>query len=58
MLKKSPQQVRAVGEGAWHEALTLASMWDLPVVFVELDETRALVAMRRLQDALVKAHVI
>lgn len=24
----------AVGEGAWHEALTLASMWDLPVVFV------------------------
>ena len=25
---------------------------------VELDETRALVAMRRLQDALVKAHVI
>ncbi len=42
----------AVGEGAWHEALTLASMWDLPVVFVELDETRALVAMRRLQDAM------
>lgn len=24
----------AVGEGAWHEALTLTSMWDLPVVFV------------------------
>lgn len=24
----------AVGEGAWHEALTLASMWQLPVVFV------------------------
>lgn len=24
----------AVGEGAWHEALTLASMWDLPVVFI------------------------
>jgi pyruvate dehydrogenase E1 component alpha subunit len=24
----------AVGEGAWHEALTLASMWELPVVFV------------------------
>ncbi|HBX81830.1 MAG TPA: pyruvate dehydrogenase (acetyl-transferring) E1 component subunit alpha [Propionibacteriaceae bacterium] len=24
----------SVGEGAWHEALTLASMWDLPVVFV------------------------
>lgn len=24
----------AVGEGAWHEALTLASMWNLPVVFV------------------------
>ncbi len=24
----------AVGEGAWHEALTLASMWDLPVVFL------------------------
>jgi len=24
----------AVGEGAWHEALTLASMWNLPVVFI------------------------
>lgn len=24
----------AVGEGAWHEALTLASMWSLPVVFI------------------------
>ena len=24
----------AVGEGAWHEAMTLASMWDLPVVFL------------------------
>lgn len=24
----------AVAEGAWHEALTLASMWDLPVVFL------------------------
>ncbi|MCA0253383.1 MAG: thiamine pyrophosphate-dependent dehydrogenase E1 component subunit alpha [Actinobacteria bacterium] len=24
----------SVGEGAWHEALTLASMWDLPVVFL------------------------
>ncbi|MCI9889797.1 thiamine pyrophosphate-dependent dehydrogenase E1 component subunit alpha [Micrococcales bacterium 31B] len=24
----------AVGEGAWHEALTLASMWALPVVFI------------------------
>lgn len=24
----------AVGEGAWHEALTLASMWSLPVVFL------------------------
>lgn len=24
----------AVGEGAWHEALTLAAMWDLPVVFI------------------------
>lgn len=24
----------AIGEGAWHEALTLASMWDLPVVFI------------------------
>lgn len=24
----------AVGEGAWHEALVLASMWDLPVVFL------------------------
>lgn len=24
----------AVGEGAWHEALTLASMWELPVVFI------------------------
>ena len=24
----------SVGEGAWHEALTLASMWDLPVVFI------------------------
>ncbi len=24
----------AVGEGAWHEAVTLASMWSLPVVFI------------------------
>jgi pyruvate dehydrogenase E1 component alpha subunit len=24
----------AVGEGAWHEAMVLASMWDLPVVFL------------------------
>lgn len=24
----------AVGEGAWHEAMTLASMWRLPVVFI------------------------
>jgi pyruvate dehydrogenase E1 component alpha subunit len=24
----------AVGEGAWHEALVLASMWSLPVVFL------------------------
>src|SRR5690606_38845693 len=24
----------AVGEGAWHEALTLASMWSLPVIFI------------------------
>lgn len=24
----------AVGEGAWHEAMTLASMWNLPVVFI------------------------
>ncbi|MDO5662178.1 MAG: thiamine pyrophosphate-dependent dehydrogenase E1 component subunit alpha [Brachybacterium sp.] len=24
----------AVGEGAWHEAVTLASMWRLPVIFV------------------------
>lgn len=24
----------AVGEGAWHEALTLAAMWELPVVFI------------------------
>ncbi|MCI9888997.1 thiamine pyrophosphate-dependent dehydrogenase E1 component subunit alpha [Micrococcales bacterium 31B] len=24
----------AVGEGAWHEAVTLAAMWRLPVVFV------------------------
>ncbi len=24
----------AVGEGAWHEAMILASMWDLPVVFL------------------------
>lgn len=24
----------AVAEGAWHEALTLASMWQLPVVFI------------------------
>lgn len=24
----------AVGEGAWHESLTLASMWDLPVIFI------------------------
>ncbi len=24
----------AIGEGAWHEALTLASMWSLPVIFL------------------------
>ncbi|MGB3414506.1 MAG: thiamine pyrophosphate-dependent dehydrogenase E1 component subunit alpha [Microbacteriaceae bacterium] len=24
----------SVGEGAWHEALTLASMWSLPVIFL------------------------
>ena len=24
----------AVGEGSWHEALTLSSMWSLPVVFI------------------------
>lgn len=24
----------SVGEGAWHEALTLAAMWQLPVVFI------------------------
>lgn len=24
----------AVGEGAWHESMTLASMWDLPVIFI------------------------
>lgn len=24
----------AIGEGAWHEALTLASMWSLPVIYL------------------------
>lgn len=24
----------ALGEGAWHEGLTLAAMWDLPVVYI------------------------